>query len=117
MEAISAGYATLEGTAGADYWLKYYQKLPTQYIKKSEARKYGWKAKKGNLDEVLPGRVIGGDRYCNDDGHLPDAPGREWFEADVNFTGGFRGDCRILYSNDGLVFVSYDHYATYLEVI
>ena len=50
-------------------------------------------------------------------GHLPEAPGREWYEADMDYAGGFRGDCRILYSNDGLLFVTYDHYVTYIEII
>ena len=117
MQAIMAGYASQDGISGADYWLKNYGKLPDQYITKAEARKYQWKANKGNLADVLPGRVIGGDRYHNDDGHLPDAPGREWYEADMDYTGGFRGDCRVLYSNDGLIFVTYDHYVTYIEII
>ena len=116
MEAITAGYATQDGTAGADYWVKHFQKLPENYVNKAEARRRGWKPKKGNLDLVLPGKVIGGDRYYNDDGHLPDIPGREWFEADIDFTGGFRGEYRLLYSNDGLVFASYDHYSTFIEI-
>ena len=117
MEAISAGYATQEGTAGADYWLKYHGRLPDHYVQKNDARKLGWKAKKGNLTQILPGCVIGGDQYYNDDGHLPDAPGRIWYEADFDYSSGFRGDCRILYSNDGLLFASYDHYVTYTEIV
>ena len=117
MEAIAAGQATQDGTAGADYWIKNLKQLPTTYISKSEARNNGWKAKQGNLAAVLPGKTIGGDRYYNDDKHLPDAPNRIWYEADINFTGGYRGDCRLLYSNDGLIFVTYDHYRTYLEII
>lgn len=55
--------------------------------------------------------------YFNDDGHLPMAAGRRWFEADINYIGGFRNMQRIVYSNDGLVFVTYDHYHTFIEVI
>ena len=51
------------------------------------------------------------------DGHLPEASGRIWYEADINYTAGFRTRHRILYSNDGLVFVTYDHYDTFYEII
>lgn len=49
--------------------------------------------------------------------HLPAAAGRIWYEADINYDGGFRGTDRILYSNDGLIFVTYDHYRTFIEII
>lgn len=116
MEAIVAGRATRNGTSGADYWIKYYHTLPNQYITKAEARKKDWIAKNGNLNSVLPGKVIGGDIFRNDDGHLPDAPGRVWYEADIDYISGYRGIGRLLFSNDGLIFVSYDHYQTYMEV-
>ena len=70
----------------------------------------------GNLADILPGRMIGGDKYKNRDGRLPDAPGRVWYEADFDYTGGYRNDCRLLYSNDGLIFVTYDHYLTFYEI-
>lgn len=117
MKAIVAGYATKDGTAGADYWLKNYRQLPDNYIPKHVARKLGWKASKGNLNDVLPNAIIGGDRYYNDDGHLPEADGRIWYEADINYLGGFRGFSRILFSNDGLIFVTYDHYRTFYEIV
>ena len=55
--------------------------------------------------------------FKNRNKHLPDAVGRVWFEADINYEGGFRGSDRILYSNDGLIFVTYDHYMTYVEIV
>ena len=55
--------------------------------------------------------------YYNDDGHLPVEFGRVWYEADINYTDGYRGTCRVLYSNDGLVFVTYDHYETFIEIV
>ncbi len=73
--------------------------------------------KKGNLNDVLPEAVIGGDIYLNDDKKLPEAVGRTWYEADINYNGGYRNKERILYSNDGLVFVTYDHYHTFCEII
>ena len=71
---------------------------------------------KGNLDDVAKGKMIGGDVYRNRDGHLPQKEGRVWYEADINYTSGPRGTERILYSNDGLIFVTYDHYQTFYEI-
>ena len=65
---------------------------------------------------MLPGYMIRGDVYRNDDKKLPDAPGRVWCEADINYESGFRNRQRILYSNDGLIFASYDHYHTFYEI-
>ena len=70
MQAVASGYATLEGTAGADYWLKNYQRLPSNYITKKEALDSGWIPEKGNFDEILPGKAIGGSVYYNRNGHL-----------------------------------------------
>ena len=117
MQAVASGYATLEGTAGADYWLKNYQCLPSNYITKKEALDSGWIPEKGNFDEILPGKAIGGSVYYNRNGHLPSASGRIWYEADINYTSGFRGAERILYSSDGLIFVTYDHYESFVEVV
>ena len=85
---------------------------------KEDAYAAGWKKKGGHkhLSRVLPGKMVGGDSYVNDDGKLPSAPGRQWYEADIDYTEGKRNDMRILYSNDGLVFVTYDHYHTFYEV-
>ena len=117
MKAVFKGYATLRGQNGADYWLVQYGTLPEYYFTKEEAKQQGWKAIAGNLADVAPGMMIGGDVYKNRDGHLPEASGRIWYEADINYTAGFRTRHRILYSNDGLVFVTYDHYDTFYEII
>ncbi len=117
MKTIPAGQATDKGKDGADYYLIYYRKLPDYYISKAEAEALGWRRKRGNLHLVAPGKMIGGDRYLNDDGKLPDALGRRWYEADINYTAGRRNTQRIVYSNDGLVFVTYDHYGTFQEII
>lgn len=117
LQAVASGYATIEGTAGADDWLKNYGKLPDHYISKDIAKQQGWKPQKGNLSTIAPGKAIGGDRYFNSDGHLPSAPGRIWYEADINYAAGYRSAERILYSNDGLIFVTYDHYESYIEVV
>jgi hypothetical protein len=90
-----------------------YGHLPDNFISKTKARKAGWKSSKGNLDEVCPGKSIGGGEFHNDEGRLPDARGRTWRECDVGYEGGFRGAERIVYSNDGLVYYTDDHYKTF----
>ncbi|MBQ7348214.1 MAG: phage head morphogenesis protein [Clostridia bacterium] len=117
LTVIEAGYATKDGVNGADYWLYYSHKLPEYYITKEQAKILGWKNKKGNLAEVAPEKMIGGGLYNNQNGHLPSAPRRVWYEADISYISGFRSDCdRILYSNDGLIFVTCDHYETFYEI-
>lgn len=113
---IQAGHATDKGEEGADYWLLMYGELPEYYISTAEAIRLGWIRKKGNLAEVLPGRMIGGDVFENSEGRLPDAFGRVWYEADVDYTDGRRNSKRVLFSNDGLVFFTDDHYLTFTEV-
>lgn len=104
--AIVAGTATGDGVNGVDLYIATYGTLPDNYLKKKEAQKLGWEPLPGNLADKLPGVLIGGDKYKNRDGRLPDAPGRVWYEADFDYTGGYRNDCRLLYSNDGLIFVT-----------
>ena len=77
----------------------------------------GWKSSLGNLGKAAPGRMMGGKIFMNRREALPAEPGRIWYEADINYSGGFRGTERILYSNDGLLFASYDHYETFVELI
>ena len=116
VEAIVAGTATSDGANGVDIYVSTNGALPGNYLKKKDAQKMGWKPSEGNLADVLPGILIGGDQYKNRDGRLPTAPGRVWYEADFDYIGGYRNDCRLLYSNDGLIFVTYDHYATFYEI-
>lgn len=82
-----------------------------------EAKLLGWIKQKGNLWDVADGKFIGGDIYYNRKSKLPSAPGRIWYEADINYSGGYRGTQRILYSNDALIFVTYDHYGTFFEIV
>lgn len=91
--------------------------LPPNYISEEEAKKMGWKSSLGNLDKAAPGRMMGGKIFMNRREALLAEPGRIWYEADINYSGGFRGTERILYSNDGLLFASYDHYETFVELL
>lgn len=117
MQAVYAGSASDAGFNGADWWIRNQGQLPGHYIEYVEAIKLGWEPWKGDLGSVLPGRIIGGGVYMNRNGHLPSAPGRIWYEADINYTGGYRSTDRILFSNDGLIFATYDHYQTFVEVV
>ena len=117
LRALYAGTATKKGVNGADRWLKLFGKLPDYYINKSDAKKLGFNPVLGNLAEVAPGKTLQKGVYRNKNGHLPEAPDRIWYEADINYVSGYRGNERILYSNDGLVFVTYDHYKTFQIII
>ena len=117
MQAIIAGNATDKGKDGADYLLKHYNELPSYYITETQAKQLGWVRYKGNLDKVAPGKMITRGIYKNKNGHLPVESGRFWYEADINYTTGYRKDSRIVFSNDGLIFVTYDHYNTFVEIV
>ncbi len=116
MRTKEVGTSTDEGFNGADAWLIYRNKLPDCYITKAEAFILGWSRKKGNLSDVLPGYLLGGDVFDNNKHKLPESGKRVWYEADINYIAGFRNSDRILYSNDGLLFASYDHYETFYEI-
>lgn len=90
--------------------------LPDNFLTKDEARQLGWDSSKNYVSDVAPGYSIGGDKFGNYEGLLPDASGRKWYEADANYTVGPRGAERILYSSDGLVYYTNDHYQTFTEM-
>ena len=96
-------------------YLKEHGELPDYYITKSEAKSLGWVPSKGNLCEVAPGRAIGGDIWTNRQKSLPTKSGRKYFEADLNYNCGNRNADRVVFSNDGLVFVTFDHYRSFEE--
>lgn len=87
-------------------------RLPDNFITKEQAIKLGWTTGK-DLDKVAPGKSIGGDIFTNAEKSLPSAPKRVWRECDINYNGGKRGADRILYSNDGLIYSTSDHYKTF----
>lgn len=93
-----------------------YGKLPVNYITKKEAQDMGWDPSSGNLSDILPGMSIGGSAFGNYEGALPRANGRRYFECDIDYDGGYRGAKRLVYSNDGLVFYTEDHYNTFEQI-
>lgn len=96
-------------------YLKEHGELPDYYITKSEAKNEGWIPSKGNLCEVAPGKAIGGDIWTNRQKSLPVKSGRKYYEADLNYNCGNRNADRVVFSNDGLIFVTYDHYKSFEE--
>ena len=76
----------------------------------------GWKPSKPPA-KYTPGKMIFGGDYSNKDGELPEAPWRVWYEADINYISGRRNAHRVLFSSDGLIFVSYDHCKTFYEIV
>lgn len=91
-------------------------KLPDRFLSKKEARKLGWVPEQGNLNEVAPGKSIGGDRFGNYEGKLPAQKGRSYREADVHDSPERRGAERLVFSNDSLIFYTPDHYKTFYDV-
>jgi len=86
--------------------------LPSNFIKKKDAEAAGWSG--GSLERVLPGMCIGGDYFGNYEGQLPKAKGRRWTECDIDTLGAkSRGSKRIVFSNDGLIYYSPDHYESF----
>ena len=116
MKAVEAGYATKDGQYGADYWIKYVASLPKYYITEDELIALGWRRGKSSA-KFAPGKMATMGIYRNDDNHLPQIPGRIWYEADIHYYSGRRNVHRLLWSNDGLLFVTYDHYETFPEII
>lgn len=93
-----------------------YNKLPSNYLTKKQAMDLGWESNKGNLWDVTDQGVIGGDKFGNREGLLPKEKGRQWYECDVNYEGGYRGGERIVYSNDGLIYYTSDHYKSFKQL-
>lgn len=112
-EIIEKGEYTAAGDVAV--YLHLFGHLPSNYIRKNDAKAAGWDPDEGNLDRVCPGKIIGGDRFGNYEKKLPEKNNRKYFECDVNYDKdyGYRGQERIIFSNDGLIYYSGDHYNTF----
>lgn len=113
--AQRAGLSDAEGFVETVTSLRDDKKLPARYITKKDAEKAGWKPG-ADLCRAAPGRVIGGDPFANREKRLPEKAGRRWFEADLDASCGRRGAKRLVWSGDGLIFITTDHYASFREV-
>ena len=89
-----------------------YGHLPDNFITKKDAQALGWPG--GSLEPYAPGKCIGGGRFGNYEGLLPEADGRTYTECDIDTLGAdSRGAKRIVFSNDGLIYYTEDHYKSF----
>ena len=108
----NGSYTTKEDVA---LYIHLYGELPSNFITKAEAEDLGWTG--GGLEPYAPGKCIGGDKFGNREGLLPKAPGRTWTECDIDTLGkSARGAKRIVFSNDGLIFYTDDHYESFTQL-
>ena len=93
-------------------YLYTYGHLPENFITKDEARDLGWEG--GSVEKYAPGCAIGGDKFGNREGILPKEKGRQYYECDIDTNGrSSRGAKRIVFSNDGLIYYTDDHYESF----
>ncbi len=95
-------------------YLHAYGHLPSNYITKKEANALGWDSSQGNLAEACPGKSIGGDYFGNYEGILPEDA--EYHECDIDSKNGKRGAKRIVFSDDGAIYYTEDHYETFEQL-
>lgn len=101
-----------DGKEEVALYLYTYGELPENFITKQEARALGWNG--GGLERYAPGKCIGGDRFGNYEGLLPEARGRAYRECDIDTMGeDSRGAKRIVFSDDGLIYYTDDHYESF----
>ena len=102
-------YTTKEDVA---LYIHTYGHLPENFITKKQAQALGWEG--GSLEPYAPGKCIGGSRFGNYEGILPEKDGRTYTECDIDTLGASkRGAKRIVFSNDGLIYYTEDHYETF----
>lgn len=102
-------YTTKEDVA---LYINTYGHLPQNFISKKEAQSLGWEG--GSLEPYAPGKCIGGSHFGNYEGILPEKDGRSYTECDIDTLGADkRGAKRIVFSNDGLIYYTEDHYETF----
>ena len=97
-------------------YLQEYHHLPDNYLTKNEAYDLGWDPDEGNLWDVAEGMSIGGDKFGNREGLLPKESGRQYYECDIDYEGGYRNGKRIVFSNDGLIYYTEDHYESFEQL-
>ncbi|NLI54079.1 MAG: ribonuclease [Clostridiales bacterium] len=111
-QAAIAGDGVYTSKEDVSLYLYTYGRLPENFITKDEARSLGWSG--GGLDDYSYGKCIGGDRFGNNEGLLPEASGRTYYECDVDtLHRDSRGAERIVYSSDGLIYYTGDHYESF----
>ena len=107
---------TYTSMAEVALYIHTYGRVPSNFVSKTKARNAGWVAEEGNLQDVLPGMCIGGGGWHNDDQVMPGEDWDQWYECDINYDGGFRGAERLVFSDNGMIFYTPDHYESYARI-
>ena len=97
-------------------YLQTYGKRPKNFISKKDAEEQGFRFGEGDFGEAFPGMSVGGSRFGNYEGQLPEKSGRRYYECDIDYQGGRRNAKRLVYSNDGLIFYTDDHYKSFTQL-
>lgn len=111
-ELLLAEDGSYDSAEDVSLYLLQYGHLPSNYMSKKQARSLGWSG--GSLEEYAPGMCIGGDRFGNYEELLPEKEGRIYTECDIDTLGAdSRGAKRLVFSNDGLIYYTEDHYESF----
>ena len=109
-ESLIDAAGSYTSKADVALYIHTYGCLPENFMTKAEARKLGWEG--GGLEDYAPGMCIGGDHFGNYEGLLPDD--RDYTECDIDTLGkNSRGAKRIVFSDDGLIYYTEDHYESF----
>lgn len=93
-------------------YIHLYGHLPQNFITKKQAQELGWNG--GSLEPYAEGKCIGGSYFGNYEGLLPEKDGRSYTECDIDTLGAdSRGAKRIVFSNDGLIYYTDNHYESF----
>ena len=117
-ETEDAGITVKKGKSYTDkdhvaLYIHQYGELPPNFVTKEEAEDEGWKDTAYYVGDAMPGCSIGGDEFKNREGQLPKKNGRKYYECDIDYSGRKRNEKRIVYSSDGLIYYTEDHYETF----
>lgn len=112
VQAIPDEHGSYTSRDDVALYLLAYGHLPDNFITKKQAEALGWQG--GSLEPYAPGKSIGGSHFGNYEGALPEREGRRYTECDIDTQGADkRGAKRIVFSNDGLIYYTGDHYKTF----
>lgn len=114
-DAIIAEFGEYTSKDDVALYIHIYGRLPKNFITKEDAQKLGWSG--GGLDSYAYGKCIGGDKFGNYEGYLPKKKNRIYYECDIDtLHAESRGSKRIVFSNDGLIFYTEDHYDNFEQI-
>ena len=112
----SGKYTTRDSVAA---YLCKFNKLPSNYVGKNEGQqlyesKTGKTFEKWNFNPWTTINVmIGGDKFGNNEGLLPQG---SYHEADVDYSAKNRGTKRLVYQSDCVIYYTADHYESFSKL-